>query len=118
MNTGLHGRSAASAISRLRLTTSTDTPPLATSHSHSEASPGGNSTVPRLLSTGCCWHWLLGHGGGGASCSVRTAAPAATHAAEEAPDGSPSTPSAVPGTAARASTGGLRQSTSGVGIGA
>ena len=40
---------------------------------------------------------LLGHGGSGASCSRRTAAPAAAHADDDAIDGSPSRPSAVPG---------------------
>jgi hypothetical protein len=40
------------------------------------------------------------------------------HAAGDAVDGSPRRPSAIPGTAASASTGGLRHRTSGVGIGA
>jgi hypothetical protein len=59
-----------------------------------------------------------GHGGSGASCSIRAAAPAAAHAADDAVDGSPRRPSAVPGRAASASTGGFRHRTSGVGIGA
>ena len=46
------------------------------------------------------------------------AAPAAAHAAGDAVDGSPRRPSAFPGTAAIASTGGLRHRTSGVGTGA
>jgi len=37
-----------------------------------------------------------GHGGSGASCSARAAAPAAAHAADDAVDGSPTRPSAVP----------------------
>ena len=78
-----------------------------TSHSHSSARR--EATSSRLLP---------GHGGSGASCSVRTAAPAAAHAADDAVDGSPRWPRAVPERAASASTGGLRQSTSGVGIGA
>ena len=47
-----------------------------------------------------------------------TAAPAAAHTAGEEVDGSPRRPSALPGRAASASTGGFRQRTSGVGIGA
>jgi hypothetical protein len=43
---------------------------------------------------------------------------AAAHAAGDAADGSPRRPSAVPARAARASTGGFRHRTSGVGIGA
>ena len=38
-----------------------------------------------------------GHGGSGASCSLRAAAPAAAHAADDAVDGSPRRPSAIPG---------------------
>ena len=59
-----------------------------------------------------------GQGGSGASCSIRAAAPAAAHAADDAVDGSPRRPSAVPGSAASASTGGFRHRTFGVGIGA
>ena len=58
-----------------------------------------------------------GHGGSGASCSVRTAAPAAAQAADDVVDGSPRWPSAVPGRAASASTGGRRHRISGVGTG-
>ena len=46
------------------------------------------------------------------------AAPTAAHADDDAVDGSSSTPSAAPRTAASASTGGLRHRTFGVGIGA
>ena len=53
-----------------------------------------------------------------ASCSRRAAAPAAAHAADDAVDGSPRRPSAVPGRAASASTGGFRHRILGVGIGA
>ena len=59
-----------------------------------------------------------GQGGSGASCSFRMAAPAAAHAAGDPVDGPPRRPSAVPGSAAIASTGGLRHRTSGVGTGA
>jgi hypothetical protein len=52
-----------------------------------------------------------GHGGSGASCSIRAAAPAAAHAAGGAVDGSPRRPSDVPGRAASASTGGFRHKT-------
>ena len=56
-----------------------------------------------------------GHGGSGASCNVRTAAPAAAHAADDAVDGSPRWPSAAPGRAASASAGGLRHRSAGSG---
>ena len=46
------------------------------------------------------------------------AAPAAAHAVGDAVDGSPRWPSAIPGTAASASTGGFRHRTFGVGTGA
>ena len=59
-----------------------------------------------------------GHGGSGALCSMRAAAPATAHPADDAVDGSPRRPSAVPGGAASASTGGFRHRTCGVGIGA
>jgi hypothetical protein len=49
----------------------------------------------------------LGHGGSGASCSIRTAAPAAAHAADDAIDGSPRRPSAVPGRGAEGEHGRL-----------
>ena len=49
---------------------------------------------------------------------LRAAAPAAAHAAGDAVDGSPRRPSAVPRSAASASTGGFRQRISGVGTGA
>ena len=78
-----------------------------TSHSHSPSSCDATSSRLRP-----------GHGGRCASCSIRTAAPAAAHAAGDAVDGSPRRPSAVPGRAASASTGGFRHRTSGVGIGA
>ena len=78
-----------------------------TSHSHSP-----------LRREATCSRLLPGHGGSGASCSVRTAAPAAAQAADDAFDGSPRRPSSVPERAASASTGGLRHRTSGVGIGA
>ena len=86
MNTGVHGRSAVSASRRLRVTTSAGRTSLATSHSHSPARCDASSSRLRP-----------GHGGSGASCSARTAAPAAAHAAEDAVDGSPRWPSAVPG---------------------
>ena len=56
-----------------------------TSHSHSPSSSDANSS--RLQP---------GHGGSGASCSIRTAAPAAAHAAGGALDGSPRRLSAFP----------------------
>ena len=107
MKTGFHGRSAASAISRLRRITSAGRTALASSHAHSLSSFAATSS-----SLG------PGHGGNGASCSLRMAAPAAAHAAGDAADGSPRRPSALPGTAAIASTGGSRQRIAGVGIGA
>jgi hypothetical protein len=45
-------------------------------------------------------------------------APAAAHAADDAVEGSPRRPSAVPARAASASTGGFRHRISGVGTGA
>ena len=54
---------------------------------------------------------------GAASCSFRTAAPAATHAAGDEVVGLPRRPIAVPGRAASASTGGFRHRISGVGTG-
>ena len=71
-------RSAASAIRRLRVTKSAGRTSLATSHSHSPSRRDASSSRLRP-----------GHGGSGASCSVRTAAPAAAHAAGDAVDGSP-----------------------------
>ena len=66
MNTGVHGRSAVSASRRLRVTTSVGRTSFATSQSH----PSANRDAS--------WSMLgPGHGGSGASCSVRTAAPAA-----------------------------------------
>ena len=59
-----------------------------------------------------------GHGGSGASCSVRMTAPAAAHAAADAVDVPSTRPSARPGTAATASTGCLRHRIPGVGTGA
>ncbi|MFK4035756.1 hypothetical protein ACI2LC_08160 [Nonomuraea wenchangensis] len=78
-----------------------------TSHAHSASRSA--ATSPGLRP---------GQGGSGASCRVRAAAPAAAHAAGDAGDGSPRRPSAVPRSAASASTGGLRHRTSGVGTGA
>src|SRR6185437_9563325 len=107
MNTGVHGRSAVSASWRLRVTRSAGRTPLATSHSHSPSRRDASSSRLRP-----------GHGGSGASCNVRTTTPAAAHAAGDAVDGSPRRPSAVPGRAASASTGGLRHRISGVWTGA
>jgi hypothetical protein len=81
--------------------------PFATSHSHSPSSRDTISSRRRP-----------GQGGRGASCSIRMAAPAAAHAAGDPVDGPPRRPSVVPGSAAIASTGGLRHRTSGVGTGA
>jgi hypothetical protein len=77
------------------------------SHSHSPSRRDAISSTRRP-----------GHGGSGASCSIRAAAPAAAHATDDAGDGSPRQPNATPGRAASASTGGLRHRTCGVGIGA
>ena len=96
MNAGVHGRSAASAIRRLRATTSAGRTSLATSHSHSSARRDASSSMLRP-----------GHGGSGASCNVRAAPPAAAHAADDAVEGWPRWPSAVPGRAASATTGRL-----------
>lgn len=86
MNPGVHGRSAVSASRRLRVTTPVGRTSLATSH----------PALGRKL--GCeLVEAPTGHGGRGASCEVRTAAPAAAHAVDDAVDGSPRWPSAVPG---------------------
>ena len=107
MNTGVQGRSAVSAIRRLRVTTSVGRTPFVISHSHSLSRFEAISSRLRPR-----------HGGSGASCNIRAAAPAAAHAADDAVDGSPRRPSAAPGRAASASTGGFRHRTSGVGMGA
>ncbi len=107
MNTGSHGRSAASATSRLRVTRSAGRTSFASSHAHSVSRLAAFSSRLRP-----------GQGGSGASCSRRTAAPAAVHAADEAVDGLPRRPSADPRRPASASTGGFRHRTSGVGTGA
>src|SRR3954447_681521 len=107
MNTGAQGRSAVSASRRLRVTTSAGRTSFSTSHSHSWARCDASSS-----------RFRPGQGGSGASCSARTVAPAAAHAAEDAVDGSPRWPSAVPGTVASASTSGSRQRMCGVGTGA
>ena len=107
MNTGGRGSSAPRAISRLRTTSSEGSGECASSHSHSFSSSASTSASGRP-----------GHGGNGASWSRRIIRPAAAHAAGDASDGAPSTPSAAPGTAERASVGGSCHSTSGVGIGA
>ena len=96
MKTGVQGRSAVSASRRLPVTTLTGRTLLTTSHSHSTARRDARSSRLRP-----------GHGGSGASCNIRTAAPAAAHASDDAGDGSPRWPRAVPGRAASASTGGL-----------
>src|SRR3954452_20250205 len=107
MNTGVHGRNAASATWRLWVTRSEGRTSFARSHVHSLSRFDAFSSRLRP-----------GQGGSGASCSTRTAAPAAAHAAHDAVDGSPRRASAIPGRAASASTGGFRHSTSGVGTGA
>ena len=104
VNTGVHGRSAASATWRLRV-------------------PVAQTRSSRALALAVEFRRQLvglrpGHGGNGASCNFRMAAPAVAHAADDAVDGSPRRPSGVPGTAAIASTGDLRHRTSGVGTGA
>jgi len=70
MNTGVHGWSAALASWRLRVTRPAGRTSLATSHSHSPSRRDASSSRLRP-----------GHGGSGASCGVRTSAPAAAHAA-------------------------------------
>lgn len=97
VNTGVDGRSAASAILRVRMMTSAGRTSFVASHARS---PSSCNTISSRLRPG----W----GGDGASCNIRTAAPAAAHAAGEVVDGSPRRPRATPGRAASASTGGLR----------
>jgi hypothetical protein len=63
MNTGFHGRSAASATWRLRVTSSEGRTPFMTSHSHSPSRRDAISSRCRP-----------GHAGRGASCSVLAAA--------------------------------------------
>ena len=68
---------------------------------------------PPVLALAAVGGTALGHLG-----EPSAAAPAAAHAAGDAVDASPRRPSAVPGRAASASTGGFRHRTSGVGTGA
>jgi hypothetical protein len=82
----------------VRVTSSAGRTPFVTSHLHSPSRSAANSSRPLPRP---------GQGGNGASCHFRMAAPAAAHAAGEAVDGSPRRPSAVPGAAAIASTGGF-----------
>ncbi len=107
MKTGVLGWSAASARSRLWLTTSAGRIALATSQSHSAPSRAARSSRP-----------IPDHGGRGPSCKARMAAPAAAQAAGDAVDGSPRRPIVLPARAANARTGGSRHRISGVGTGA
>ena len=75
---GRPGRCTASATRRLRATKSAGSVPLVTSHRHWSSSWDADSL-----------YRPLGHGGTGASCSIRTAAPAAAHACADVTDGSP-----------------------------
>jgi hypothetical protein len=106
VNIGAHGRSAVSAGRRLRVTKSAGRTSFARSHVHSLSRC--DAVLSRLRP---------GHGGSGAPCSIRKAAPAAAHAADDAADdaadGWPRRPSAVSGRATSASTVGFRLPESG-----